>query len=309
MEPLTELIAAQGFAVLDGGLATELERRGFDVTGPLWSARALMDAPELIQAVHLDYFKSGADVATTASYQATLGGFERCGASSQEARELLCLSVRLAKAARERFAESRPDRPRPFVAASIGCYGAALADGSEYRGRYGLSVDELMDFHRERIAILAKERPDVLACETLPCRIEAEALCRLLSTEFPEARAWMTFSCRDETRVWEGQTLLECARVCESCEQIVAVGINCTAPHLISPLLESLAGEITKPLVVYPNSGELWDAERRCWTGGAKTDFIALTAKWHGLGARVIGGCCRTTPEMIRTIRAALEEI
>lgn len=295
--------------MLDGGLATELERSAIDVSGPLWSARALMDAPELVQAVHAVYFEAGADVATTASYQATLAGFERCGASEDGAREFLRSSIRLAKAARDQFVASRPDRPRPLVAASIGCYGASLADGSEYSGDYGLSVEELMDFHRGRIAILAEELPDIFACETLPCRIEAEALCRLFSEEFPKGRAWMTFSCRDETRVWEGPSLLECVRVCETCEQIVAVGINCTPPHRISPLLSSLAGKTTKPLVVYPNSGELWDAERRCWIRGANVDFAALTVEWYGLGASVIGGCCRTTPETIRTIRAALEQI
>lgn len=305
MNPIATLLERYPILVLDGAMATELERRGCDLRDPLWSARVLIEAPELIRRVHLDYFRAGADVAITASYQATVEGFIRRGLGREEGIELLRRSVRLAVEARDAFWEdpvNRAGRPRPLVAASVGPYGAFLADGSEYRGDYDLSEAELMDFHRPRMAALLEAGPDLLACETIPCFAEARALARLLA-EFPGADAWISFSARDEVRVCHGESLAECAAWLDDRPQVVAIGVNCTAPSHIPALIAAARAATGKPIVVYPNSGETYDPESHRWEGVAScADFAAEARIWHERGARLIGGCCRTTPDHIREI-------
>ena len=307
MSRLDELLAQQGVVILDGALATELERRGADLHDPLWSAKMLLDAPELIRQVHLDYYLDGADVATTASYQASFEGFARRGLDASAAASLMRRSVTLACEARDIFwadPAARVGRLFPVVAASVGPYGATLHDGSEYRGRYGLSVDALVAFHRPRLAVLATAGADLLACETLPCRDEAVALARLLP-EFPQMQVWISFSCRDGEHVSQGESLADCIDAVEGCAQVAAVGVNCTAPQFIAPLIQIAASRTAKPIVVYPNAGERYDAATMCWSGSADTTMLADHApEWYRLGARLIGGCCRTTPADIRALRA-----
>lgn len=309
--PFHPYLSAGRPVILDGGLATELERRGAQLNDALWSARLLRDAPHLIRLLHYDYFAAGADVAISASYQASFPGFARLGLNEEEAARLLALSVELAQSARDEFwadAANRQGRLRPLVAASIGCYGAFLADGSEYRGDYGLSAAELAGWHRPRMAALVQAAPDLLACETVPCLVEAEALVDVLA-DFPAMPAWISFSCGDEERVWRGESLAECVAVAVASPQVVAVGVNCTAPRYVEALLGAARGVTDKPLLCYPNSGESWDAAARCWVAGSGvTDFGPPARLWQKAGAQIIGGCCRTGPEDIRRIRSSLLE-
>jgi len=310
--PIDPFLHYQPWLVLDGALATELEQRGALLDDPLWSARVLLERPGLIGQVHEAYFRAGADVAITASYQASFEGFARRGLSREQSETLLRLSVRLAVEARDAFwakAANRAGRLRPLVAASVGPYGAFLADGSEYRGDYGLSRRQLIDWHRPRLAVLADSGADLLACETIPCLREAEALVELLA-EFPGTRAWLSFSCCDGEHLCHGEPFREAAALAESCLQVMAVGINCTPPEYVEALLRSAAGHTGKSRLVYPNSGEAWDAQRHCWvSGGRPVDFGALARRWYAAGARLIGGCCRTRPADTEQIRAALLEV
>ncbi|MFO0863252.1 MAG: homocysteine S-methyltransferase [Gemmataceae bacterium] len=292
--------------VLDGGLATELELRGIDLGGPLWSARCLADQPEAIRDVHLDYFRAGADIATTASYQASYPGFARIGLDAKRTTALLHRSVSLAREASE-IAEAATGTPR-FVAASIGCYGAYLADGSEYRGDYGLSVDQLIDWHRPRLDALIEAEPDLLACETIPCIHEVEALVRLL--EDSPIPAWISVSCKDESLLRHGDRILDAVEVANACCPVIAFGVNCTAPDHIEGLVRTLHRHATKTIVAYPNSGEGWDATRKSWVGRA-SDFgwTAMTRTWRDAGASWIGGCCRTTPATIREMARAFDSL
>ena len=307
MNPLLPLLAQYPALVLDGALATELERRGCDLRDPLWSAKVLIEAPDLIRQVHEDYLQAGADCITTASYQASVEGFMRRGLNRDAALELIRRSVQLALAARDAFWREpahRIGRPRPLVAASVGPYGAFLADGSEYRGDYGLTEVELMDFHRPRLAALLEAGADLLACETIPCFSEARALARLL-TEFPNASAWMSFSARDEAHLWHGERLAECAAWLNDQPQAVAIGVNCTAPRYLPGLIEAVRAVTAKPIVVYPNSGETYDPVQQVWSGVSDAETFATEARrWYASGARLIGGCCRTTPDHIRTLAA-----
>ena len=299
--PLEALLAREPFAVTDGALATELERAGFSIDDPLWSALALMEAPERIYRVHRSYLEAGADIITTASYQGTIPGFMKKGCTRTEAVHLLRLSVAIARKARDDY-EAETGR-HAFVAASVGPYGAYLADGSEYRGQYGLTGAELAAFHRERLDILMEAGPDLLACETLPCLEEAEALADCLAP-YPPGCAWLSFSCADGCHTCGGDDAGDCAAFLDGVPQIAAVGVNCTAPTHVVPLLARMHRRTEKPLIAYPNSGEVYDTARRCWTG-TPVDFTALLPQWLAAGARLVGGCCRTTPETIRRLAAA----
>jgi homocysteine S-methyltransferase len=305
MNPIAQILSAYPVMILDGALATELERRGCDLRDPLWSAKVLIEAPELIKQVHADYFAAGADCATTATYQATFEGFARRGYSAQEAAELMRLAVRLAAEARDEFwanPANRAGRPKPLVAASIGPYGAFLADGSEYRGDYGLSVADLIAFHRPRMAVLAGTPADLFACETIPCLAEAQALAQLLA-EFPQHSAWFSFSARDAAHTCHGEPLAECAAWLDDYAQVAAVGVNCTAPRHITGLVGAAASATGKPIVAYPNSGETYRAGDGDWAGAGEIGTFAGQARiWNQRGARLIGGCCRTTPDEIRAI-------
>jgi homocysteine S-methyltransferase len=304
--PLDGLLATQRIIVLDGALATELERRGADLVDPLWSAKYLVEQPELIRQVHREYFNAGADVATTATYQASFEGFGRRGFDLAAAADLMRGAVTLAIEARDDFwalPENRQGRLRPLVAASIGPYGAFLADGSEYRGRYGLSESELKAFHRPRLEVLAEAGADLLAFETIPCLGEALALAELL-TEFPSLSAWMSFSCQDGRRNCEGQLVAECAAALQPFTQIAALGVNCTRPEHLASLLRHMGARTDKPLLAYPNSGEQYDPVAKTWLGCAE-GFAARSRSWFEAGARLIGGCCRTTPGDIAVLRAS----
>jgi homocysteine S-methyltransferase len=309
--PLTRALERDGLLVLDGALATELERHGADLSGGLWSARLLVEQPELISRVHRSYFQAGADVAITASYQASVDGFARAGVPASEAADLIRLSVSLAVQAREDFWETlserdRQHRSRPLVATSVGPYGAVLADGSEYRGHYDLPYGDLVRFHRERLHVLAAAGVEVLACETIPSLVEARALVEVLG-DFPDLSAWISFSARSDTEVSDGTPVAECAAFLADQDQVVAVGVNCTGVRHITPLIEQIGRATDKPVVVYPNSGEVYDAEAQGWSGDRATvDFGQLAAHWHDAGARLIGGCCRTRPDDIEAVARVL---
>lgn len=312
LHALHVLLRETPVAILDGGLASELERYGLDLDDPLWSAKVLLERPEAIARVHLDYFEAGADIAIGASYQATFEGFAARGVSRRETAALIQSSVRLAREASARFQQSPAavDRPLPLVAASVGCYGASRHDGSEYRGQYGISRRELMAFHRERLKVLLDAGPDLLACETIPCMSEAEVLIELLERIAPTDRvpAWISFCCRDDRRVAEGQLLAECVALAERSDAVAAVGVNCTAPQHVAALLCDAAEQTSKPLVAYPNSGEVWDSRQHRWGpgGAAACDIPTAATGWRDAGARLIGGCCRTTPVTIRALAVRL---
>jgi homocysteine S-methyltransferase len=295
--------AKQGVVILDGALATELEQRGANLNDALWSAKLLSENPDLIRQVHYDYILAGANVITTASYQASYPGFAAKGYTSEQATALMRLSVHLAQQAREQALAQHPAILPPLIAASVGPYGAYLADGSEYKGHYGLSVEELMNFHRPRLRVLLSSGAGLLACETIPCMEEALALTALLK-ETPEARAWLSFSCRNERENCQGDELAACIAQIEDCEQLIAVGINCTAPQYVEALVTLAAGVTQKPIVAYANRGEVYDAVQKCWLPGADAPlpYTEYARRWYAAGARLIGGCCRTGPGEIREL-------
>ncbi|KAL3727177.1 hypothetical protein ACJRO7_031995 [Eucalyptus globulus] len=314
-----------GHAIIDGGFATELERHGADLNDPLWSAKCLITSPQLVRRVHLDYLEAGANIILTASYQATIQGFEAKGLSREEAETLLKRSVEIACEAREIYEENcakdslnsteneRIATSPVLVAASIGSYGAYLADGSEYSGDYGdaITLETLKEFHRRRVQILVNSGADILAFETIPNKLEAKAYAELLQEEHITTPAWFSFNSKDGINVVSGEPMVECAAIADSCKQVVAVGINCTPPRYIHGLITSIRKATEKPVLIYPNSGETYDAEHKEWvpsTGAVDEDFVSYVGKWRDAGALLFGGCCRTTPNTIRAISRALSD-
>ncbi|MGW0564264.1 homocysteine S-methyltransferase [Streptomyces sp. NPDC003016] len=300
MKPVRPLAAALDAAarravVLDGGLSNQLEAQGCDLSDALWSARLLADGPQQIAAAHTAYVRAGAQVLITAGYQATFEGFARRGIGPAGAAELLARSVELARAAGESAAREI------WVAASVGPYGAMLADGSEYRGRYGLSVRELERFHRPRVEALVAAAPDVLALETVPDTDEAEALLR--AVEGSGAPVWLSYSIAGG-RTRAGQPLDAAFALAAGNDQVIAVGINCCEPRDADAAVELAASVSGKPVVVYPNSGEQWDARGRRWRGGGTYD-PARVREWRAAGARLVGGCCRVGPAEIAELAGA----
>ncbi|MEU0225776.1 homocysteine S-methyltransferase [Streptomyces sp. NPDC006284] len=297
----TDALASGPPLVLDGGMSNQLEAAGHDLSDDLWSARLLAEDPGALTEAHLAYFEAGADVAITAGYQATFEGFARHGIGPQRAAGLLALSVESARAAARRARVARP----LWVAASVGPYGAMLADGSEYRGRYGIGVAELERFHRPRLEALAAARPDVFALETVPDTAEAEALLR--AVRGLGVPAWLSYTVAgDRTRA--GQPLEEAFALAADAAEVVAVGVNCCAPEDVPGAVETAARVTGKSVVVYPNSGEAWNAGTRAWEGRSSFD-AGQVRRWRAAGARLIGGCCRVGPRTIRSVAAALAPV
>jgi homocysteine S-methyltransferase len=284
--------------VLDGGIATQLEAQGHKLNSALWSARLLRDDPDAIVQAHLAYFAAGAQVATTASYQASIDGFVRAGSSPAEAQQLIKRSVRLAEQARASFQDDH-DR---WIAGSVGPYGAALADGSEYRGDYDLSVTELRRWHRPRIELLAEAGADVIALETIPCLAEVEAV--VAEVDGSGQPCWLSITCAGG-RTRAGEPAEEAFALARDVAEIIAVGVNCIDPADAYGLVQTASRTTGKPGVIYPNSGERWDAFEKTWKG--PTTFRAEEVEgWIIGGARLVGGCCRVGPTEINEIRDLL---
>ena len=299
--PLADALQARP-VVLDGGLSTELERAGHDLSSALWSARLLRDDPEAVRAAHAAFFAAGAEVATTASYQASFEGFGAAGLPREEVVRLLERSVEVA-------AQARDDAGSGWVAASVGPYGAVLADGSEYTGAYAreLGVAGLRAFHRPRLEVLAAAGPDVLACETLPAAAEVEAL--LLALDGLGVPAWLslttTTGADGSVRTRLGEPAEQVFAMARGVDAVVAVGVNCTAPGGVGAAVELAACASGKPVVGYPNSGESWDSAARRWTGAP--DLAAADVRaWVATGARLVGGCCRIGPQQVAGVAAAV---
>lgn len=303
--PLTALLEQRPFVVLDGAMATELEARGCNLADSLWSAKVLMENPELIREVHLDYYRAGAQVAITASYQATPAGFAARGLDEAQSRALIGKSVELARKAREAYLAENTHAGTLLVAGSVGPYGAYLADGSEYRGDYARSAEEFSAFHRPRVEALLDAGADLLACETLPSFAEIGALVSLLA-EYPRARAWFSLTLRDSEHLSDGTPLRDVVAALADNPQVVALGINCIALENTTAALKHLQGLTALPLVVYPNSGEHYDAVTKTWHhhGEACETLAGYLPQWLAAGAKLIGGCCRTTPKDIAELSA-----
>jgi homocysteine S-methyltransferase len=304
MSPLAPFLEDFGFVMLDGGLSTQLERLGADLGGELWTSRVLLERPELVLRAHTDFLSAGADIIATSTYQSSIAGFMRAGLTRSRAADLMREAVSIAIQAREDFwaGTRRNGRIKPLVAASLGPYGACLHDGSEYHGNYAVEEHVLAEFHHQRIALLEQAGADLFAFETIPSLLEAEVILAVLES-FPGIRAWISFCGRDGQRVAHGERFAECVARASESPQILAVGVNCTAPSNIPSLLASVENP-SAPLAVYPNSGEHWDAVAGEWRGDACAEMDVVG--WHTLGARLIGGCCRTAAEDIRRMREEL---
>ncbi len=283
-------LVAAPFTVVDGGLSTSLEGLGHTPAGALWTAELVIDRPEVIVAAHRRFVEAGADVVITSSYQASVAGFERAGLGRTAAIAALASTTDLAR----RSGAS-------FVAASVGPYGACLADGSEYSGRYAATWAEVRAFHRERLEVLVSTGADVIAIETIPTVAEAEIVLEELA-RLGAPPAWLTFTCRDQHTTCGGQPIEDAVATAQAASNLVAIGLNCTDPRHVSSLLASARERTELPFVVYPNHGRTWDGEAKCWLGDGDDHLASRAEEWVFLGARLIGGCCGVGADGVRSL-------
>ncbi len=306
---ISENLQKRNGIVIDGAMATELEKLGVDTDNELWSATALIENPDAITAVHKSYFQAGADIAITNTYQANVSEFIKMGLSKQDSRNLIIQAVQLANRARIKYYRGLSKEERdlradyPLIAGSVGPYGAYLADGSEYTGDYSLSEKQYFDFHRSRMQLLNEAGVDLFAFETIPNFHEARALTDLLKLEFPNQSAWMSFSISDANTLCDGTPLQDAARYFNVFDQISAIGVNCTTLENIEAAIKNIKAVTDKPIVVYPNNGDVYNPNSKTWKANSQADsFSDLVPKWLDAGAKLIGGCCRTTPEDIKEV-------
>jgi homocysteine S-methyltransferase len=287
-----------GTIVIDGGLSTQLEAQGCQLTSSLWTAQALIDDPGLIESAHISFVEAGAKILITSSYQLSRKGFFENGMLPEQADEALAESVEVAKRA-------RGDRD-VLIAASVGPYGAILHDGSEYKGNYGLSLEELIAFHRERVEVLVAAEPDLFAVETIPDLLEVEAVVSVLS-EYPNVSAWLSFTLAPDGNLWAGQSVKEAALVALSSPQVCAVGVNCVDPELVDSALRELRELTDLPLVVYANGGGTWNAESGLWEGAGTKPLTEYAQSWKHYEPLILGGCCGTDAGDIRQLSVAMD--
>lgn len=306
---ISENLKNKSGLVVDGAMATELEKHDVDTDNELWSATALIENPEAITAVHKSYFQAGADVAIINTYQANIERFIQLGLSKKASQQLIIKAVKLAQKARTEYFDSLTKNERqkraefPLIAGSVVPYGAYLADGSEYRGDYDLSIQEYQDFHRSRMSLLDKAGVDLFAFETQPNFAETKALVEFIRAEFPKQYAWLTFSIKDPLTLCDGTSLQTAVKYFNVFEQVSAIGVNCTTLENIEETVKNIRAVTDKPIIVYPNNGDVYDPKTKTWAPNPQADtFADLVPKWVKAGAQLIGGCCRTTPTDIKQI-------
>ncbi len=293
--------------VLDGPMGTELERRGYDISDNLWSARLLAEDPDAIEQIHRDYLEAGADIVTCASYQATIPGFLKAGYTESEAGCLIRKSMEIAEHARKTWWNKRKTalagRPWPLIAGDIGPYGAYLANGSEYTGNYHLSRDGYISFHLRRMEILKEAGADLFAVETCP-KLEEAVVCAELLEDLG-ADYWISFTFRSENEISDGTPASEVAEALKDYPHLQCVGVNCVSPDLVDGILKNFRKISDLPLAAYPNSGEIYDRATGQWKSAPnRGSFSEMAKAWYADGAVMIGGCCRTRPADIREIAA-----
>ncbi|GJQ13067.1 hypothetical protein GpartN1_g4858.t1 [Galdieria partita] len=295
--------------LLDGGLATELEGKGCDLSiGKLWSARILDESPELIEQIHLSYLQAGANIITSSSYQASLDGFLEAGYSSAGAKELMVRSLQLCKRARLNFQNLCPSATECYIAASCGPYGAYLADGSEYRGRYGVSKQQLESFHSSRLEVLVAEEPDFIAFETIPDMEEVQTIIQLMNRKYPHIPFWISMQCRNEKEMACGTPIETVVPLLLGTNQCFALGVNCVPPQYLSSLVSIIRNQLLRfslstYIIAYPNSGEVYDSLEKDWKQTNRTDMLDWAECVLACGADIVGGCCRTTPLHIQLLK------
>ncbi|MDJ0869310.1 MAG: homocysteine S-methyltransferase family protein [Myxococcota bacterium] len=283
---LSERLRQRAPLVADGATGTELERRGAHTGLPLWSTHALLDAPELVEAIHRDYVLAGAELLTANTFRTQTRTLARGGAGDRAA-ELTALAVELAR----RAAAAGPGPI--WIAGSM----PTLEDC--YRPDLVPPDDALAREHAEHAGNLAAAGCDLVLVETMNSVREARAATRAArDTDLP---VWVSFVTDAGARLLSGEPLREALDAITPLEPL-AVGVNCLPPRCVAPALPLLAAT-GLPVGVYANLGAPNDE-----TGFTRSDdcspaeLAEAARRWLAAGVRLIGGCCGTTPEHVRAL-------
>ncbi len=297
--------------LLDGATGTELQRRGVDTGLPLWSARALLEAPHVLQAVHTDYITAGADIITTNTFRTQRRTLERAGVGSR-AHELTQLAVQIAQAA------ARTADRKIFIAGSLSpledCYAPELVPPDE-----ALWIE-----HGEMARDLAEAGCDLILIETMNTSREATIAAQCVAaTGLPVCVSFVvgpngqppdqinvttTAQSQVEMKLLGGETIAQAVAAVRSIDPAVIL-INCVPLAYIDRALAELRAAHSGPIGLYANVGHADDVAGWTLTDDVQPDAYAQHAqRWLQHGATIIGGCCGTTPAHIAALRQVLLE-
>jgi S-methylmethionine-dependent homocysteine/selenocysteine methylase len=283
---LTELLAQRSLLMLDGAMGTELGRLGVDLSAPLWSARALISMPHVVRNLHFHYLHAGADIITTNTFRSNVRALRKAGMET-EWEELNLRAVQLAFEARDRF---RPARP-VLIAGGL----APVEDC--YRPEDVPPDDALREEHRRQAALLAMTGVDMLLAETMmtirEAVIAAEA-CAATGKHFA-----VSFVTDGQGTLLSGESLQD-AVAAVSAHAPAALLLNCVAAAQMKQAYAVLRACTSLPTGCYANTGQPGPED----ADGLRHDadvagYVAASRDWVTAGARIIGGCCGTTPEYI----------
>ncbi|UQS86266.1 homocysteine S-methyltransferase [Nicoliella spurrieriana] len=304
MSKISQWAQQQPTILIDCALSYGLEQRNIQLNNKLWTASALQSHPDIIKAIHKDYFNAGSNMTVTDTYQGSVPGFIDAGYTKEQAIELIQRSVKLAREAQAEVTVPQTT----WVAGAIGPYGAFLADGSEYVGNYGISEAELIKFHQDRLQTLVEAGVDLLAFETIPDFTELKAIKQLLS-QYPGIDAFVSCSIKDAHHISDGTDLLEVQALLETIPNVIAYGFNCNHPEFTVPGLTYLHDHQTnanQSLIVFPNSGAHYDPSTKEWSQATAFSFGKAAKEWQAAHAKWIGGCCEVSVQDERDMRDAL---
>lgn len=289
-------------AVLDGGLSFPLEEKKIRMNTNLWTAELLISKPELIREVHINYIDSGAKIITTSSYQASFKSLKKRGYSEIQSKNIILKSVEIVEEIKKNY------NNKIIIAASIGPYGSYLADGSEYVGNYDINEETFFDFYKKKVDLLDSSSADVLAFETIPSYKEAKVISKILKET--KKQSWISFSCKNQKEISDGTKLEKCCEYLNNHSKIFGVGVNCTSPKYISKLISILKRKLkNKKIIIYPNSGEIYDGKNKNWIGNSNITFESYIDEWLNLGVDILGGCCRVGTKEIKKIKDKIDLI
>ena len=283
-------LSKEPILLLDGAMGTELFRRGVKTRLPSWSAHALIENPTIVCEVHEDYIRAGAEIITTDTFRTTSRALQKEGLS-QRAKELTHLAVNLAKQARNQCA----DQP-VWIAGSV----APLEDC--YEPDLSPDLETAFREHREFIGWLVEAGVDLILIETMNTVREAIAAAR--AAETCGVPMFISWTCASDGNILNGESLKEAVSSLEQYKPSAFL-VNCTASKNIGPALWKMCEAATKvPIGAYANIGKPEPVYGWEFTHELDPSAYAREAEdWVRQGAKIVGGCCGTTPDHISELR------
>ena len=287
--------------LLDGSMSFPMEQLGYNLKNKLWTGKALINNPDLIKDIHKGYIDAGADFISTSTYQISFDRLKNMGYQSEEIKKIFQKSVDIVKDAIE---ESKLKKEIKIVG-SFGPYASYDPEASEYIGEYDSTDIEIKKFHLNNIRIIEETDLDIILYETIPCLREIKILSEALSHSTKEI--WISITCNEEMEFRDGSSFKDACEIISKIEKITTMGINCFSPLLVKKAIDLLKKYSNKKILIYPNSGEIYNPKERFWTGNNEFNN-SMIKNWLSLYPDIIGGCCRIGYDDIKKMRVEIDK-